>query len=289
MESFFVPVYLKLGKLVEEKLLVAIIMVTPQKIQIKYSNKRIQLSGQVISLEYANLAKEVLDQVQFKANEVNTILNKTGEFEFNNSHVFNAEYFEYLKKYSQNTLLFGNVETFNFQSSSVSFDKLYESLMNEKIEMPKMVKPSFHTKIKASLKASGIDTKADIDYKITSDKLIGLYNDMTVSLISKNGSIIAADAIDFNNGMFALSNSLNAFEVLINSLNQFSQKNKLKKGSYHILNSVPPAGSDQEKMLNSIFKYKKDLYKVVPEDSIQLITDKIKKGNYSKFSLAFTN
>ena len=108
---------------------------------------------------------------------------------------------------------------------------------------------------------------------------------MTVSLITKNGSILAIEAIDFNNGITTLTNSLNAFEVLISSLNQFSMAHKFKElGTYQILNSIPKAGSEQEKLLNHIFKFKRDLYKVLPEDSIEEITTNIKSGNYQKFS-----
>jgi len=288
MESFFVPIFLKLGKLSEEKLLVALIMVTPQKIWIKYSQKRIQLTSQVINAEYSSLAKEVLDQIQIKAGEVNAMLAKTGEIQFNHPHIFNADYFEYLKKYSQNTLLFGNIEAFNFQNSALSFESLYESLMNEKTELPRSVKPDFHNKIKKSLTESGIDDKADIGLKITPDKLAGLYYDTTVTLISRNGGIFAAEAIDFTNGIPALANALNAFEVLINSLNIFSKQKNLNHGTYHIVNSVPAPGSEQEKLLNNIYKNKKEVYTAVPEDAIGEITGIIKSGNFMKFSMVLT-
>ncbi|MDO8929980.1 MAG: hypothetical protein Q7W54_13460 [Bacteroidota bacterium] len=284
MKSFFIPTYLKLGKLSEDKLLVGLIAVTPQSVQVKYSAKRIQLCAQVVSPEYAHLAKAVLEQIQNKASEVNALLSKSGEIHFENNHVFNADYFEYLQKYSQNTIVFGNLEAFNTGSSPSAFVGLYESLLNEKAELVKTVKSNFQAKIKTSIKASGIEDKADIELKISPDQLAGLYNDMTVSLITKNGSIFAVEAIDFNNGIPALTNSLNAFDVLIGSLNQFSKEHKLKPGTYQILNSIPKSGSEQEKLLNHIFNAKKDLYKVMPEDSIEEITNKIKTGNYQKFS-----
>jgi len=285
MKSFFIPAYLKLGKLSEEKLLVGLIAVTPQSVQVKYSAKRIQLCAQIVSPEYAQLAKAVLEQIQNKASEVTALLGKSDEIHFENVHVFNADYFEYLKKYSQNTIVFGNLEVFNANSQPSAFGSLYESLMNEKSELVKTVKSNFQAKIKTSLKASGIEDKADIEFKISPDQLAGLYNDMTVSLITKNGSILAIEAIDFNNGITTLTNSLNAFEVLISSLNQFSMAHKFKElGTYQILNSIPKAGSEQEKLLNHIFKFKRDLYKVLPEDSIEEITTNIKSGNYQKFS-----
>ena len=283
MKSFFIPIYLKLGKLSEEKLLVGLIAVTPQSIQVKYSTKRIQLCAKVVSPEYAHLAKEILEQIQNKASEVNVLLNKSNEIHFENNHVFNADYFEYLKKYSQNTIVFGNLEVYSANHTS-TFLSLYENLMNEMPELVKTVKSNFHTKIKSNFKASGIEDKADIEFKISPDQLAGLYNDMTVSLITKNGSIFAVEAIDFNNGIPALTNSLNAFEVLISSLNQFSKDHKFKTGTYQILNSIPKSGSEQEKLLNHIYKFKKGIYKVMPEDSIEEITNKIKSGNYQKFS-----
>lgn len=283
MKSFFIPIYLKLGKLSEEKLLVGLIAVTPQSIQVKYSTKRIQLCAKVVSPEYAHLAKEILEQIQNKASEVNVLLNKSNEIHFENNHVFNADYFEYLKKYSQNTIVFGNLEVYSANHTS-TFLSLYENLMNEMPELVKTVKSNFHTKIKSNFKASGIEDKADIEFKISPDQLAGLYNDMRVSLITKNGSIFAVEAIDFNNGIPALTNSLNAFEVLISSLNQFSKDHKFKTGTYQILNSIPKSGSEQEKLLNHIYKFKKGIYKVMPEDSIEEITNKIKSGNYQKFS-----
>ncbi len=283
MESFFVPIYLKLGKLSDEKLLIALIMITPEQIWIKYSHKRIQLSNQVINSEYSNLAKEVLLQIENKVNQVNSLINKPNELKFENTHIFNVEYFEYLKNYSQNTLLFGSIEKINTIHSIEDFYSLYEALLNEKVELVKSVKKNFSSKIKTKLKESGIENKADIDYKLNSKKITGLYNDTNITLISKNGSIIAAEAIDFNISMLSLTNSLNSFEVLINSLNQFSEKSNFPKGTYYILNSIPQSGSEQEKLLNKIHQEKSQLT-LLPEDSIEKITDTIIAGNYTKFS-----
>lgn len=286
MKSFFVPTYIKPGKLSDEKLLVGLIAVTPAGVMVKYSSKRIQLAGKVVSPGYAQLVKEVLDQIQNKAAEVNVHLNNKEELHFEKFHVFNSNYFEYLKKYSQNAIVFGSPEVFNAIDLQTSFINLYESLLNEKMEVVKTVKSNFHSKVKTYLKTSGIEEKADIEFKITPDQLAGLYDDTTVSIITKNGSIYAAEAIDFNIGMPALSKSLNAFEVLINSLNQFSKEHTFKgHPKYNVINSVPKSGSEQEKLLNNIYKYKKDLFTLVPEDSIEAITNKIKKGNYKKFSL----
>ena len=288
METFFVPVYLKFGKLSDEKLLVALIGVSPTHIWFNYSSKRIELGSKVAGSTFGHLAKKVLEQIQYKTEEINKDLGNTENKLFDISHSFNIEYFGYLQKYSQNSVVFGQVELFNFNTSPNGFKVLYESFMNEDLIEKKEIKPSFQAKIKHKFEAANIQEKADIDFKITPNQINGLYNNTIVSLIAKNGGILAVDSIDFNNSVPTLAQSLNSFEILIISLNKFAEKNKFKKSKYSIITSTPAIGSEQEKLMNNIFKNKKDVFDIVPEDSINVITEKLLTNPYQKFSLVLS-
>lgn len=288
METFFVPVYLKFGKLSDEKLLVALIGVSPTYIWFNYSSKRIELGSKVAGSTFGHLAKKVLEQIQYKTEEINKDLGNTENKLFDISHSFNIEYFVYLQKYSQNSVVFGQVELFNFNTSPNGFKVLYESFMNEDLIEKKEIKPSFQAKIKHKFEAANIQEKADIDFKITPNQINGLYNNTIVSLIAKNGGILAVDSIDFNNSVPTLAQSLNSFEILIISLNKFAEKNKFKKSKYSIITSTPAIGSEQEKLMNNIFKNKKDVFDIVPEDSINVITEKLLTNPYQKFSLVLS-
>jgi len=288
METFFVPVYLKFGKLSDEKLLVALIGVSPTYIWFNYSSKRIELGSKVAGSTFGHLAKKVLEQIQYKTEEINKDLGNTENKLFDISHSFNIEYFGYLQKYSQNSVVFGQVELFNFNTSPNGFKVLYESFMNEDLIEKKEIKPSFQAKIKHKFEAANIQEKADIDFKITPNQINGLYNNTIVSLIAKNGGILAVDSIDFNNSVPTLAQSLNSFEILIISLNKFAEKNKFKKSKYSIITSTPAIGSEQEKLMNNIFKNKKDVFDIVPEDSINVITEKLLTNPYQKFSLVLS-
>ena len=156
--------------------------------------------------------------------------------------------------------------------------------MNEDIVEKKEIKPSFQSKIKHKFEEANIQEKADIDFKISAEQINGLYNNTIVSLISKNGGILAVDSIDFNNSVPTLAQSLNSFEVLIISLNKFAEIHKLEQGKYSIVTSTPPIGSEQEKLMNNIFKNKKDVFDIIPEDSIERITEKFHTNQYKKFS-----
>jgi hypothetical protein len=284
MESFFVPVYLKFGKLSEEKLLVALIGVSESNIWFNFSAKRIEFSSKIAGQVFGHLAQKVLEQIQFKTEEINKGLGKQSNSLFNVNHVFNVDYFGYLQKYSQNTVVFGPVEFFNFTTSPIGFKELYESFMNEGYIENKEVKQSFQTKIRHKLEAANIQDKADIDFKITPEQINGLYNNTIVSLISKNGGLLAANAIDFSNSIQTLAQSLNSFEILIISLNKFAEKYHFEKSQYSIVTSMPAIGSEQEKLMNNIYKNKKEVFDIVPEDSIGIITEKLRSSHYHKFS-----
>jgi len=284
METFFVPVYLKFGKLSDEKILVALIGVTPSYIWFNYSAKRVELSAKFSGLTFAHLAKKVLEQIDYKAGELNQKLGEPGIPLFESAHSFNPEYFEYLQKYSNNTLAFGQVEMFDFAASTIGFKGLYESLMNEDFEETKEPKQSFLTKIKHKLEAANIQEKADIDFKITPEQLNGIYNNTIVTLIAKNGGILAANTIDFSNSVSTIAQSLNSFEVLLISLNKYAEKRSFDMSKYSIVTSIPSIGSEQEKLFNNIWKNKKDVFDIVPEDSIEKLTTLIQQNHYQKFS-----
>ena len=284
METFFVPVYLKIGKLNDEKMLVALIGVTPNYIYFNYSAKRVEFSAKLSGLSFAHLAKKVLDQIEYKAGELNKKFCKTDMLLFESTHSFNTEYFQYLQKYSNNILVFGQIELFDFATSTIGFKGLYESLMNEYIDEIKETKQSFQTKIKHKLEAANIQEKADIDFKITTEQLSGIYNNTIVTLIAKNGGILAANSIDFSNNVSTIAQTLNSFEVLLISLNKYADIRSFDKSKYSIVTSMPAIGSDQEKLFNNIYKNKKDVFDIVPEDSIEKLTTLIHQNHYRKFS-----
>lgn len=285
MESFIVPVYIKIGKLSDEKLLCGLFMVNPNKVYFKYSTKRLQWISQVAGHVTYELSKTVLEQIDNKVNHTNIQLEKANQTAIPLKHIFNTEYFEYLKKYGQNTVMVGDTQPI---SSHSDFNNLYEKLLNEKPEAQKIHKTNFHNKIKNLFKIPTIEQKADVGLKILPSQLPGLNADTTVALIAKNGRVLAADTIDFNASILSLGNTLNAFDVLLMSLNKFGDKNGLKKGAYHLLINEPKPGTEQEKMFNSLYKSHKGICKIEDEDKVSEIKSEIENKDYSKFSLALS-
>jgi len=288
LDSFLVPVYIKIGKLSDEKLLSGLFMIGSEHIWFHYSPKRLQFISQLSGASYAELAKTVFEQITSKVQQTNKQLNIYKDKVLTATHVFNIDYFEYLKKYAQNTIIVGEIQPLTQILSESLFSDFCKKLLNEKPEVIKVHKTSFHAKVKAIFKVPSIEQKVDIGLKITPTQLPGLNADITLALIAKNGSVLAADTLDFESSPLAIGNTLNAFDVLVYSLDKFSISNNLKKGKYHLLINEPKPSSEQEKQFNNIYKNKKDTYSIDSFDKVNDIKNEIEKEDYSKFSLALT-
>lgn len=284
MKSFFVPLFLKTGKLAEEKLLVALIGVTPACIYFHYSVKRIDFCSKLKGNVFVHAAKKILDQIESKVNLTNQQLSGLPNALFDSSLVFNHDYFLYLQKYSQNTVVFGEPESFDFQGSDIGFAGLYESLLSEKLDEKKEVKPSLQAKVKHKLETAPIQDKVDIDFKISPEQLMGINSGITVSLIGKNGGFLVANTLDFQHSTQTIVQTLNAFDVLMFSLDKLGTSKGFGKSNYKLIASLPEAGTEQEKLFNLVYANKKGVLDIIPEDSIEVLTSLVEKSNYQKFS-----
>lgn len=284
MNSFFVPIFIKTGKLSEEKLLVALIGVTSDFVYFHYSSKRIDFCQKFQGAVFAHTVKKTLDQIQAKVAHVNSELGQFSDPLFGAAHPFSLDYFAYLQKYSQNSILFGGPENFNFAGSTIGFTGLYESLMGEKWLEEKETKLSLQAKVKQKLEAATIQDKVDIDFKISPHQVEGINAGITVSLIGKNGGLLVANALDFHHTPTAIIQALNAFDVLAFSLNKLAESKGFDKSKYTLITTLPDAGSEQEKLFNLVYKNKKGVIELLPEDSVEKLTSLVQSSDYHKFS-----
>ena len=288
MKNFLIPIYVKSSNIADEKVLVAILLSTPQKVWFHFSKSKIALASNVFNGKTAFLAKEALIHIQNKVKEVNEILEKPINTIFKEDHNFTPAYFEQLHQMSQNTLFFGDINPIVSNQPEESFKSICFNLLNERVETQKIIKPSFRDTITMQLHQAQISDKVDIDIKIKSTQIKGIYHDSPIGLIAQSDCIIATEIIDFRRNIGTVANALNTYEILISALNQYSKSKKLDKGEFSIIASTPVKGSKNEKLLKEVMKQKKEIFNIILEDELHFITDRIKDGDYQKFSKILT-
>jgi hypothetical protein len=129
--------------------------------------------------------------------------------------------------------------------------------------------------------------KVDVDYTLQPQKIKGLLLPQDITLISKNGNILAAQAIDFNNSEEVIAKHAYELEVIINCLQKLGEEtiNKKHKGNYYLLFNKPANNSPQEKLLNEIKKTKSGLMNIEEAGFLDELENKLQQDNYQKFSL----
>jgi hypothetical protein len=285
MTSFFVPIFHQLGPLGKEKVLIGLLVATPDKVWYAYSQKKLKIVKQILGPASYQLAKFTLSQIEVKVNLENKKGHNDSQLLELKQQVFGIDYFEYLKKYANNGLLFDAPQELNYDIDEDSFQKLFQNWIGD-IELAVDFEPNFHSHIQRLLKKYPIQDKADVGLKISPYQLPGLNGDTFVNLIAQNGAVFAMDTVDFSSSLPTIGLTLNSFEILVNALTSYSKAKGLKPGKFQLMLKKPKSGSEQESLMNLFYKQKKGLYTIIEEGEIGKVIKELEQEDYQKFSLA---
>lgn len=285
MKAFFVPIYARIGTLSDEMLLIGFIVSADKKLWFRYSAHRLELQKKIMGDLAHKLYKSKLKDIELaikKENEPNSVLFK--------KQIFDADFFDYLRRYCQNMMAFGEMRPIAVQQVTDEWVDtfLYKSLFGEIPTLPRHATDSGFRKIKKRIKqtfdAPILKNKVDVDFIIPYKKLSGLYANTSVLLVAQNGRMMTADMVDFRAETEAVLRKINRLDNLIEALTQYGKDQHLKKGKFCLLVNKPEAGSAQEHIFNTVVQ--KKLYTDI-SDQESVIADwqrEIENNDYRKFS-----
>ena len=283
--SFLSIIYLETNSTTSEKISVALLGVAENHIYFKQADNKIKIAEKLKGSSMEKLVKLSLSTIKQQI----AIANKdfTENKLFDNNHQFKTEYIKYLSNYSQGLLQFDAPKKYSGDLNKAVFEQLFNKFIN----MPETEfrRSNFYNKVKTYVKSSVINEKVDIDYNLDPKEIPSLIAKENVSLISKNGNILAAQLVDFTSQIDNVKQHIYEFRSIVNSLQEFGADHISPKheGNYYVLFNKPEKNTQQEKLLNNIKKLvkNKDLnFKIEEGDYIETLEEKILKDNYQKFS-----
>lgn len=287
MKSLLSIIYLQTNTASGEKIASGLLAVSDSEIFFKVSEQKLKLSAKLSTadvLKHAELSFALINNKVIENNKESkshSLLKKDS--------VFTKEYITYLNKYSQGLILFDAPKSYAGAIDKKIFKSLFQQLIGtwEEKENAENKQTQFHTVIKKKLNKPVFKEKTDIDYLLKPEKIEGLLKPQDITMISKNGNILAAQAIDFNHTEEVITKHAYELEVIINSLEKFGKENINKKhhGSYYLLFNKPAKNSPQEKLLNEIKKTKSGIMNIEEASYLNELETQLQKDNYGKFSL----
>jgi hypothetical protein len=287
MKSLLSIIYLQTNTVSCEKIAVGLLAVSEAEIFFQVSEQKLKLAAK---LSHADVLKHTEISFALIGNKVaETNKENKSHALIKNDSLFTKEYISYLNKYSKGLMQFDMPKMYAGVIDKKIFKTLFQQFIGlwEEKQQPEKKQVHFHTVIKKQLSKPVFKQKTDIDYTLNPHKIEGLLKPQDITLISKNGNILAAQAIDFNNSEEVITKHTYELEVIINCLEKLGKENISKNhhGSYYLLFNKPAKNSAQEKLLNDIKKTKAGIMNIEEAGYLDELEGKIQSDAYNKFSL----
>jgi hypothetical protein len=215
MKSLISIIYLQTNTVSGEKIAVGLLAISENEVFFQVSEQKLKLAGKLSNADVLKHAEISFGLISNKVNENNK--EHKSHVLLKNHSVFTKEYISYLNKYSKGLMQFDTPKSFAGIIDKKIFKALFEQFIAVWEEKPENVKKAiqFHTIIKKQLNKPIFKEKVDIDYTLQPQKVKGLLLPQDITLISKNGSILAAQAIDFTTSEEVIAKHTYEMEVII--------------------------------------------------------------------------
>jgi hypothetical protein len=281
MKTFFSLVTVNTNSFSNESIVVGMLAIA-KKIHFAYSTKKLSWVHKIENGHLlATLCENNLKKLDFLVSNENKKISQLKLVD----ELFSHNYFTYLSKYSAGAFKlskpFEIVGDFDEKDFAIYFNKFVGDTIEKKI----VVKSEFSQKIHKTLTIQGLKEKADINFEFKPQSFDSILKEAKVSLITKNGSIQAFQAIDFSKSESSIVNKLYETQMIYESLKHFAKEKKEKLNKINIAFDKPEQNSAINKLFEKAVKEKKDCFSFIESDEFHSISSKISTSpNYIKFS-----
>lgn len=286
MKAFIAPIYFQTNSISSEKLTGGLLLSSAKKTWLAFSKSKVAIADKLAGDDMKKSLEHTLDMFKNKIAQSNQQAKKGSQqsFEFNKS--FTDDYLQYLHKYSKGIIQFAKPKPIALEATDKEFAKLFELYVGEALD-EKSNKPthsSFFSQLKTKLQVQGLSKKADIEYVLKPGIIKGILKPAQITLITKNGSIEAVQAIDFSNAAKTIVEHIYEFEVVAKHLKSFESDKALEEGKYKIVVNKPQSGTDQEKLFNDFYDSAKDTFDIIEPEDMNQVVQEILDSPHMKFS-----
>jgi hypothetical protein len=206
-----------------------------------------------------------------------------------NHQFLSQEYIKRLSVYNNGLLQFTAPQAFDMVFQEADFNNFFlkfigtEQKNNSKVkkrsQLKSLVQKNFYQPLQG---------KIDVDYTLKRGQLPSLYFDFHFDGVGVNGGMYAVKSIDLNaqSSIAHVKNEISGFESVIERLNQFAEKKKLKEDPQYFLVFEEYKGSSASlsELSDMLKQNNMPQFKVKHSNDLEQIADRILKNKVGKFS-----
>jgi len=285
MSSFTVTLYIETNPLSMERVACGLLAVTPGKVFFNWSKPKVALAAKLAGRDYKGYFPEQFRMLKQGIELAHAERMAAGAL-FGEKSVLSAEYFSYIKSYNAGPTRFGEPLPHAGVIDQAQFDALFLRTIGDDPERHKASGSRIHRRFIKRLSAPELLQRADVNYLLPHERIHGLVISPKVDLITVNGSILMAQALDMTKSLGTIADHLYENEVIVRAMQAYGKQRKKGVEPMRIVLEPPVKGSEQEALLKRTRKEKSDLFAMVTLDEIEQEMNAVgdAKAKYQKFS-----
>lgn len=285
MSSFTVTLYIETNPFSLERVACGLLAVTPSKVFFNWSKPKVALAAKLAGRDYKGYFPEQFRMLK-QGIEVAHAERMAAGTMFGEKSVLSTEYFSYLKRYNAGPTQFGEPLPHGGIIDQPQFDALFLSTIGDDPERHKASGSRIHRRFIKRLSAPELLLRADVNYLLPHERIHGLVISPKVDLITVNGSILMAQALDMTKSLGTIVDHLYENEVIVRAIQGYGKKRNKEVEPMRIVIEPPVKGSEQDALMQRTKKEKSDLFAMVTLESIEKEVNAVaaEKSDYQKFS-----
>ena len=211
MKSYYNILSVLVRPEIEEKITIALLFVTDNKVYFECSKNKLQIAKSLID---SSLYKYLTESIRQIENAVNMEKNKLGTI-FENEGLdikFSEGYLSYMNRYSNNLISFSNTMQIDLPYDAELFSFLYKKYVDSIGIVPRKHKPL--NQIKEEFYPI-IESYYNTDVHLTSDQITNLPLPVNIDVIGKNEIEVFAQIIDFERPVYNIRQDVGELNFLM--------------------------------------------------------------------------
>ncbi|WP_291074425.1 hypothetical protein [Empedobacter sp. UBA5987] len=285
MKSFYTLIKVRTNQLSGDSLTIGVVVFNEFKFKVQFSKQKISTAKSLVDIEskfFDLIIKEIKQNLESSNKDFDSYKNGL----LNVDYKFNDLYFDYLSRYSNGIIEFTTPKFIALKNTENEFSKIFSMFVDKSIftedlnSEKKIIEENFHKRIKTNL-IDRVEEKVHTNIKLDNDIIPTLINTFELDCVGKNGVLIGAKSISFNQSKDTIHKNLNTYISIIAHLSKKYHKG-LDVNQFFLIADEPKVNTDEYRLWNSIRK-EDDIIKVKTSEESTSIAELILSKKASTF------
>ncbi|WP_322969777.1 hypothetical protein [Faecalibacter sp. LW9] len=285
MKSFYTLIKVRTNQLSGDSLTIGVVVFNEFKFKVQFSKQKISTAKSLVDIEskfFDLIIKEIKQNLESSNKDFDSYKNGL----LNVDYKFNDLYFDYVSRYSNGIIEFTTPKFIALKNTENEFSKIFSMFVDKSIftedlnSEKKIIEENFHKRIKTNL-IDRVEEKVHTNIKLDNDIIPTLINTFELDCVGKNGVLIGAKSISFNQSKDTIHKNLNTYISIIAHLSKKYQKG-LDVNQFFLIADEPKVNTDEYRLWNSIRK-EDDIIKVKTSEESTSIAELILSKKASTF------